>query len=241
MPDLTPWLQEWPWRPGRLDVRRLVGADGRPLLQVRIEMGVVQMEADGRPDGQGFRGSPSVLAWLGGDGVHESMDATVVAALAVEMAQRRQRGLACAAAEDWARVRRDALENLRGLDLLATRAADAADRVRFEAWRPHELAMCARAEAAVALAAGRRDLAVSALEAGLRGVRESLQRQGRGDRVEVAPEAGLLRSLLDALTLKLPASQRVELERRLREAVMSENYELAAILRNELRMLEGGT
>jgi len=26
----------------------------------------------------------------------------------------------------------------------------------------------------------------------------------------------------------------------LREAVMSENYELAAILRNELRMMEGG-
>jgi protein-arginine kinase activator protein McsA len=46
--------------------------------------------------------------------------------------------------------------------------------------------------------------------------------------------------LLDALALKLPASQRLEIERRLREAVMSENYELAAILRNELRMMEGG-
>ena len=41
MPDLTPWLQEWPWRPGRLDVRRATGADGRLLLQVRIEMGFV--------------------------------------------------------------------------------------------------------------------------------------------------------------------------------------------------------
>jgi protein-arginine kinase activator protein McsA len=56
----------------------------------------------------------------------------------------------------------------------------------------------------------------------------------------VAPEVGLLRTLLDALALKLPASQRLEIERRLREAVMSENYELAAILRNELRMMEGG-
>ena len=90
------------------------------------------------------------------------------------------------------------------------------------------------------LAAGRRDLAIAALEAGLRSVQESLQRQGRGDRVDVAPDVGLLRTLLDALALKLPASQRLEIERRLREAVMSENYELAAILRNELRMMEGG-
>ena len=55
------------------------------------------------------------------------------------------------------------------------------------------------------------------LEAGLRSVQESLQRQGRGDRVDVAPEVGLLRTLLDALALKLPASQRLEIERRLRE------------------------
>jgi hypothetical protein len=137
-------------------------------------------------------------------------------------------------------VRRDARDNLRALDLLAARAVEPLDRARFEPWRPHELAMRARAEAAVGLAAGRRDLAIAALEAGLRSVQESLQRQGRGDRVDVAPEVGLLRTLLDALALKLPASQRLEIERRLREAVMSENYELAAILRNELRMMEGG-
>ena len=240
MPDLTPWLQEWPWRPGRLDVRRATGADGRLLLQVRIEMGFVQMEADGRPDGQGFRNAPSALAWFEGEGVAQPIDTAHVSALAVEMSQRRQRGLACAALEDWGRVRRDALDNLRALDLLSARAVEPLDRARFEPWRPHELAMRARAEAAVGLAAGRRDLAIAALEAGLRSVQESLQRQGRGDRVDVAPEVGLLRTLLDALALKLPASQRLEIERRLREAVMSENYELAAILRNELRMMEGG-
>ena len=41
----------------------------------------------------------------------------------------------------------------------------------------------------------------------------------------------------DALVPRLPASQRVELEERLRAAIDAENYELAAILRDELRLL----
>ena len=47
-----------------------------------------------------------------------------------------------------------------------------------------------------------------------------------------------LRGMRDALVPKLPASQRAELEERLRGAIDAENYELAAILRDELRMME---
>jgi protein-arginine kinase activator protein McsA len=41
------------------------------------------------------------------------------------------------------------------------------------------------------------------------------------------------------LVPKLPSSQRAELQERLRAAIDSENYELAAILRDELRLLDG--
>jgi protein-arginine kinase activator protein McsA len=37
--------------------------------------------------------------------------------------------------------------------------------------------------------------------------------------------------------LKLPASQRLEIERRLLAAIRGENFELAAILRDELRQM----
>ena len=50
-------------------------------------------------------------------------------------------------------------------------------------------------------------------------------------------EVQLLRGMRDALIPKLPVSQRNELQERLRAALDSENYELAAILRDELRML----
>ncbi|MFM7809967.1 MAG: hypothetical protein ACKPEA_18870, partial [Planctomycetota bacterium] len=82
MTDLSPILQEWPWRPGRLDVRRVTGADGRALLQVRVELGVLQMHADGRPDGVAFLGAASVLEhFLSSDA---ALDADAVAALAAE-------------------------------------------------------------------------------------------------------------------------------------------------------------
>lgn len=237
MSDLTPILQEWPWRPGRLDVRRVAGADGRVLLQVRVELGVLQIEADGRPDGARFRGGASALDHFESAGA--GLDAEAVGTLAAEIGQRRQRALACLAVDDWPRARRDALDNLRALDLIARHATDLADRGRFESWRAHEHATRARAEAAVALAAGRRDLAQAALEAGLRGVHESWSRVGDAHRARSGPEAALLRALLDALTLRLPASQRGELERRLQQAIIAENYELAAILRDELRQMGG--
>jgi hypothetical protein len=236
MDDLTPILSEWPWRPGRLDVRRLAGADGRALLQVRVELGVLQMEADGRPDGLGYLAGASALEWFR-DPTRPSFSPAQVADLAAEISQRRQRALACAMLEDWARVRRDAVENLEAIDLVARRAAESADRARLDAWRPHELAMRARAEAAIALVAGRRDVAQAALDLGLRSVREAWTRAGSPDRATDGPEVTLLRALLDALTLKLPTSQRHELERRLQQAVLAENYELAAILRDELRQM----
>ena len=57
--------------------------------------------------------------------------------------------------------------------------------------------------------------------------------------VRGAGEVQLLRGMRDALVPKLPTSQRVELQDRLRAAVEAENYELAAILRDELRLMDG--
>ena len=49
----------------------------------------------------------------------------------------------------------------------------------------------------------------------------------------------LLHGMRGMLVPKLPGSQRVELEARLRSAIAAENFELAAILRDELRQLRG--
>jgi len=49
--DLNALLKDWPFESGMLKVRKVTGVDGREKLQMRIDLGVLQMEITGRPDG----------------------------------------------------------------------------------------------------------------------------------------------------------------------------------------------
>ncbi len=50
-------------------VRICQGADGREVLQMRLDMGVLQLEMDGRPDGSQPHGYESYLDYLIGRAV----------------------------------------------------------------------------------------------------------------------------------------------------------------------------
>ena len=63
------------------------------------------------------------------------------------------------------------------------------------------------------------------------------RRVGIVGRFDVLGDVAALRALRDTLTPQLPPAQRSEFEARLRAAIRAENYELAAILRDELRLL----
>src|SRR5262245_36126569 len=41
--DLTRFLNEWPFEPGKLNVRLVEAEDGEPRIQVRLDLGVLQM------------------------------------------------------------------------------------------------------------------------------------------------------------------------------------------------------
>ena len=49
--DLNTLLNDWPHEIGSIKVRKIAGLDGREKLQLRIDLGVIQMEMQGRPDG----------------------------------------------------------------------------------------------------------------------------------------------------------------------------------------------
>ena len=51
--DLDDVIQGWPYdpEPGEHLAREVRARDGRKVLQVRIELGVLQLEVTGRPDG----------------------------------------------------------------------------------------------------------------------------------------------------------------------------------------------
>jgi hypothetical protein len=107
----------------------------------------------------------------------------------------------------------------------------------LEQFRGQLIMMRSRSEAELALRAGQPKQALAALDRGLGDLRHAYDDAGRPDDFEGANETELLRGMRDALVPKLPTSQRVELQERLCAAIDAENYELAAILRDELRLL----
>ncbi len=245
--DLTELLQTWPYEPGRVNARRITGRDGRPKLQIRIDLGILQMEIDGRPDGERPHGFESLLAYqqdrfdrYSTESGHPEgfvISPEECRALREEAVQYYHRYVGLMAIKDFDGVVRDTARNLALFDLCRGCAAREADRTVMEQFRPYVIMMRARGEAERALAEGRSSAALAAIDNGLSEIREALDSAGREAVYDEANEVQLLRGMREALVPKLPASQRIELQERLQAAIDAENYELAAVLRDELRLL----
>src|SRR5947209_15008440 len=61
--DLNTILKDWPHENRAIKVRKVLGLDGREKLQLRIDLGVLQMELTGRPDGLRPHGCESLLPY----------------------------------------------------------------------------------------------------------------------------------------------------------------------------------
>jgi len=227
--DLTVFLRDFPFEPGQVNARIVRGADGRELVQIRVELGVLQMEVRGRPDG-----AQSVLEAL--RGARGVLNAAEAAALRLELVQFQQRAVAFLAVGRPQQALADADSLLAGMELVVQRGLplerDWAESARFSV-----LVLRTRCAVAVENAAGSPRAAARAIEAGLSALEAAAERVGIADGFDTLGDVIALRALRDSLVPQLPPAQRAELEARLRAAVLAENYELAAILRDELRML----
>src|SRR5579885_1790758 len=59
--DLRPLLAGWDFDPEGVQVRIITGEDGSEQIQMRIDLGLIQMEIHGRPDGERPQGFESLL------------------------------------------------------------------------------------------------------------------------------------------------------------------------------------
>jgi hypothetical protein len=69
--DIDQILQNWPYEPGEVSARLVRGSDGREVLQMRVEMGILQLEVEGRPDGQRPSGNETYFDHLLETALHE--------------------------------------------------------------------------------------------------------------------------------------------------------------------------
>ena len=149
--DISHILSQWPYKPGEVTARRIVGADGQEKIQLRLDLGLLQMEANGRPDGQRPRGHESLLAYheyllqkhIDKNGVNEgfSLDEADCETLRGEGVMYYHRYLAEFVLGDYERVDRDTMRNLRLMDFCRKYARDDSDKYILEQYRPYVIMM----------------------------------------------------------------------------------------------------
>ncbi len=253
--DLTNLLREWPYEPGQINVRIVQGDDGEPKIQMRLDLGVIQMEAGGRPDGSQPHGFESLLDYyetrieeaalasegeegepgVPGEPVLNEEDCRL---LREEAVQYYHRYISLLVLGDYEGVIRDTSRNLRVLDICRQYAEEEDDQRVLEQFRPYITMMRSRALATAMVVDEEPKAALLMIDEGLNAIRAIYEETDQADQFETAGEVHLLRSMREELVLKLPASQKSELRQRLAQAIQDENYELAAILRDELRMMK---
>src|SRR3954471_2164260 len=62
--DIDFILEGWEYKPGMVQARLVQAAGGRQVIQMRVDLGLLQIESAGRPDGVKPHGQTSYLAYL---------------------------------------------------------------------------------------------------------------------------------------------------------------------------------
>lgn len=242
--DLGPILDGWPYESGQLNVRKIRGVDGRMKIQMRLDLGLLQMDVDGRPDGRRPHGCDSLLAHhlqqlrehteRNGTELGYELNEDDCRSLRHEAAMYYQRYLALFALEDFEGVERDTARNLQVLELCHRYGASEADRFVLEQYRPYILMMNARAKSLRLLKGGDVRAALYHVRVGLATIRDFYDEAGHPEAYKKCPEARILRKLRRQIKKNLPSDPVVDLKKRLKRALASERYEEAARIRDEL-------
>jgi hypothetical protein len=243
--DISGILSDWPYHPGQLTARRIRGLDGREKIQLRLDLGLLQMEVAGRPDGARPHGCESLLDYYetqcelyrkehGGTEGFE-VDAEACELLRAEGMLYYHRYVAEFVLEDFAAVQRDTTRNLRLLDLCAAHAASPTDRAALEPHRPYILMMRTRARCQEQLAANHSQEALAIVQRGIREITDYLTDSGQEDAVSRCAELAILAELAEEVQSRVPVDPLVKLKRALAKAVAEERYEEAAAIRDRIR------
>lgn len=243
--DISSILSDWPFEPGQVTARRIRGLDGQEKIQLRLDLGILQMEISGRPDGQHPHSQDSLLAYYeqqlqaykqaNGSGSGFKLDEQACELLRNESVMYYHRYLAEFILEDYPAVERDTLRNLRVMDLCANHAEEETDRYAMEQYRPYVLMMCTRARARIALNESRIKTAIAVLQAGIDKIASFHRRFGQGDLIAQSSEISILKAMLGEANARIPVDPLQKLRKDLEKALIEERYEDAAHLRDQIK------
>jgi hypothetical protein len=247
--DISQLLDQWDYQPGQVVVRRFSGKDGVEKIQLRVDLGLLQMNAEGRPDGKRPLGHPSLydhyqarlykhLAENDGNDAGFILRAQDCARLQTEALQYHHRYICLLQLEDYSGVVRDTERNLGVFDFVQKHAETEDLAWSVQQFRPQLLMIHTRAKASDSLRVKDFGTAVQQIEEGLAKIRDFYRAHSRTDLMEQSGELGYLRNWLEEIAAQRPLTTREKLERALSEAVNNEDFERAALMRDALRNLK---
>jgi hypothetical protein len=244
--DISQLLENWDYQPGQIVVRRFTGRDGQEKIQLRVDLGLLQMNAQGRPDGKRPLGHTSLFEYQEGrlkkhmeergsdDGF--ALRAEDIAKLQLEALQYHHRYICLLELKDYEGVVRDTHRNLAVFDFVARYAESEELAWALQQFRPQLLLIQVRARASEKLGKKRHRDAVQEIEKSIAELRQFYSEIGRSD-IEHSAEVQYLENWINEINSSRPLSKREKLELALNDAVRKENYEKAAEVRDKLRNL----
>ncbi len=246
--DLTAMLKDWDYRPGQVVARRFQGQDGEKI-QLRVDLGILQMNAEGRPDGKKPMGHESWFhfyrkrleqAPAGADGAEPefALDSEDCGRLQQEAIQYHHRYICLFQLADHAGVERDCARNLEVFSFVDQFAESDELSWSVVQFTPQLLMMRTRARGAACLEQGDRVGAEAAIEEGLEQLAAFHRDHEREELIEQSGEILSLRAWLEEIRQRPPENEIERLRFALAEAIRIEDYERAAQVRDQLRKLQ---
>jgi len=241
--DLNDLLRDWPHEPGQIKVRRITGSDGKEKIQLRIDLGVIQMETTGRPDGERPHGCESLLAYHLAL-AHDKSAATSepyqlspeeVSELQQEGIQYYHRYISLFQLNDFPGVIRDTQRNIDLFNFVNQHGGGEEYSHSLEQFRPYVLMMNTRARASIELDHGDFAAALRQIERGREKIVELFAGSDTAEAIERSPEIAFLDEWMEEIRARQPLTKLEKMQREMEAAIANEAYERAAELRDAIR------
>jgi tetratricopeptide (TPR) repeat protein len=252
--DMSIVTKDWPYDEieEANNVRKIMGLDGTMKVQVRLRNGVVQWSVEGRPDGRQPYGYDTMLEFARDTDAMdmsdvpaalEVLDPSLVEDLMEELYDYCKRCRALFLFGDYRRALEDVSHGLAILDFVRERVSDPQIVFEYDNYRPSLLANRAQTEMLVHLRADRPRRALEALNTGIDEIEDFYIDYELDEEMEDCSERQVLIDLRRSLREKhnVPLTDRellhsLKVEQQI--AIRSEDYEMAARLRDKIHVLE---
>ena len=249
--DLDDVIQGWPYdpEPGEVLAREVRARDGRSVLQVRVELGVLQLEMTARPDGTRPHGFATYLDYLrycaasrgqtpAGKASPWVMDHEHCSEADREFIQFYHRRMAWLSLRCYQKAVLDADHTLALMDFVRRHANDEEYIASHEQFRGLVQFHRTQAQALVAIERRRPEEAIDALREGMEQLafHQRTWWDNRDDDFGESPNPSLMEQLrLFEQEIRKNYAVEKTLREQLDEAVSREDYEQAARLRDLIR------